>query len=75
MCIPTDKINIYQATFAFAEFWKLNFAFNANIGQLHHITNGNTYETTADSTYKLLVTNSYTNAFSEKLSLTVTTVQ
>ena len=30
-CIPSDKINIYQATFAFAfefgEFWKLKFAF------------------------------------------------
>ena len=31
-CIPNDKINLYQATFAFAfefdEFWKLKFAFD-----------------------------------------------
>ena len=43
-CIPSDRINIYQATFAFAfdEFWKLKFAFNANFVQLCHITNADT---------------------------------
>jgi len=29
-CIPSDKINLYQVTFAFEfdEFWKLKFAFD-----------------------------------------------